>query len=188
MRLRPVIVVAAGVVAAVIVWFLLDRTNDEPETAATTTAAQTTPVAPSLGGPIVQPKIATEADLRALAARFPFYWLGSRDGTRLELTSTGDGTVYVRYLPSGTAAGSTRAALTIATYPRPDAFAEVTRAASKDGAAKVELPDGAIAVAGPNNVHLAFPDSGQQIEVFSPRPGLARKLVTAGAVEQVEGA
>jgi hypothetical protein len=179
---RPAAIVVAGLVVAVVVWVVLDRTNDDSDAAPTTpvTLPATTP--PALSGPIVEPEIASMADLSNLASRFPFYWAGRRAGKRVELTSVGDGTVYIRYLPPSARAGSTGAALTVATYPRPNAFAEVSAAAGKQGATKLDLPGGGIAVVGATNVHLAYADEVYQVEVYSPKPGVARQLVTSGTV------
>ena len=93
------------------------------------------------------PEIASLADLRALAdSGETFYWAGVRSRTRIELAAP-DGTVFIRYLPLDEPAGSTAPALTVATYPRSNAFDEVSRAAEGEDATELELPRGGLAVA-----------------------------------------
>ena len=131
------------------------------------------------------PEIASLADLRALAdSGETFYWAGVRSGTQIELAAS-DGTVFIRYLPPGEPAGSTAPALTVATYPRANAFDEVSRAAEDADATQLELPRGGLAVAGGTggtNVHLAYPGQPYQVEVYSPRVGEALRLVANGTV------
>jgi hypothetical protein len=55
-----------------------------------------------------------------------FYWAGVQTGMRIELTAP-DGTVFIRYLPSGEQAGSAAPALTVATYPRSNGFEDEPR-------------------------------------------------------------
>jgi hypothetical protein len=166
-------VVALGLVAAFLAWFLIVRANDDETSAA--------PTAPSTA----VPEIASLADLRALAdSGETFYWAGARSGTRVELTAT-DGTVFIRYLLPGEPADSTTPALTVATYPRANAFDEVSRAAEGEDATQLELPGGGLAVAGETgdtNVHLAYPGQPYQVEVYSPRAGEALRLVANGTV------
>ena len=166
-------VVAAGLVAAFLAWFFVVRTNDDETSAA--------PTPPSTA----VPEIASLADLRALAdSGETFYWAGVRSETQIELTAS-DGTVFIRYLPAGEPAGSTAPTLTVATYPRSNAFDEVSRAAEGDDASKLELPRGGLAVVGETrgtNVHLAYPDQPYQVEVYSPLVGEARRLVANGSV------
>ena len=167
-----VAVVAIGLVAGLLAWFFIVRSDDE------TSAA---PTAPSTA----VPEIASLADLTALAdSGETFYWAGVRSGTQIELTAP-DGTVYIRYLPPGEPAGSTAPALTVATYPRSNAFAEVSRAAEGENATKLDLPGGGVASvdgATGTNVHLAYPDQPYQVEVYAPQAGLARSLVENGTI------
>ena len=113
-----------------------------------------------------------------------FYWAGVRSGTRIELTAP-DGTVFIRYLPPGEPAGSTAPALTVATYPRSNAFDEVSRAAEGENVTKLDLPGGGVASVDETsgtNVHLAYPDQPYQVEVYSPQVGEARNLVANGTI------
>jgi hypothetical protein len=118
----------------------------------------------------------------------PFNWVGSRRGTRIELTRTPGGTIFIRYLPPTAHAGDVRPFLTVATYPQAHSFAEVENAAEDRNDRKIELAGGAIAVydaTRPTNVHIAYPAQPYQVEVYAPAPGLARRLVAAGAVRPV---
>ena len=139
-----------------------------------------------------RPFAATAGQLRALAESLrpaPIYWAGWRQGARYEVTRTVDGTVYVRYLPEGVAAGDPRTGLlTIATYPRADALGDVKAAAERDGAVSFAVPSGGIAVydrASPSNVHLAYPDTGRQIEVYGADDGDIAALVRSGRIVPV---
>jgi hypothetical protein len=165
-------VVLIGLAAAFFTWFLVVRPEDD------TSAVPFTPATAA-------PEIATLADLRTLAdSGETFYWAGTRSGTRIELTAP-DGTVYLRYLPPGESAGSAAPALTVATYPRSDAFEEVRRAAEGEDVTTLDLARGGLAVvdrSSDTNVHLAYPDEPYQIEVYAPEPGLARRLVASGTV------
>lgn len=117
------------------------------------------------------------------------YWLGERPPDRIELTEEADGSVYLRYLPPGTAAGDPRADfLTVGTYPVVEAQVAVRRAAAGAGASIGRVGDGGIVLANPaseGSVYLAYPDSDLQIEVYDPAPGRAMRLVRAGSVRPV---
>ena len=118
----------------------------------------------------------------------PFNWVGSRPRTHIELTRTPGGTIFIRYLPPNAHAGDVRPFLTVATYPRPNSFAEVQTAAKERNDRKIELAGGAIAVYDrnrPTNVHIAYPAQPYQVEVYAPAPGEARRLVAEGAVRPV---
>ncbi len=135
------------------------------------------------------PVTASVGDLKALAARLghPIYWAGPKAGYTYELTQTPSGTVYVRYLPSGTKVGDPRPSfLTVATYPFPGAYAAVAKSAK--GGARIGLPHGGVATvdgAYPKSIHLAFPGVSYQVEVFDPSPSTGRKLVASGAITPV---
>jgi hypothetical protein len=166
-------VVAIGIAAGLLAWFLVGRSDDDSTSAA--------PTAPSAG----VPEIASLDDLRALAdSGDTFYWAGVRSGTRIELTAT-DGTVFIRYLLPGQPAGTSAPVLTVATYPRANAFEEVSNVAEGENVTTIDLPRGGLAVVdetGGTNVHLAYPDAPYQAEVYSPRVGEARALVENGTI------
>jgi hypothetical protein len=132
----------------------------------------------------------SETQLRdfAKSASTPIYWAGPRDATTYELTRTTDGRVYVRYLPEGVKVGDPRPQfLTVGTYPRPNGFAELNRAAKAAGATSRTLPEGGIAVfsRGSSSVYFGFPDGKYQVEVYTPSAGSARNLVLSGRVVPV---
>jgi len=137
-------------------------------------------------------RIVSAAELSEVAAdaSSPIYWLGERAGTEVELTEEDSGRIYVRYLEDGADAGDEGAeSLTVGTYPSKDGVAELRRAARNgEGTVAARTDDGAVLLvdpASPNSAHLAYPDGGSQIEVFSPKPGEALRLASRGAVRPV---
>ena len=183
-------VAALAVAAGLLAWVLVDRSDDEKTAQGTTTTAVTPTLPTTPSETVSQPAIRTIAELRAAAAISPnpIYWAGSRAGTRLEVSQTSGGTVFVRYLPTGTAAGDMQPHLTVATYARPNGYAEVQAAAKNEGSRSLELDGGGLAVydsKAPTNVHVAFPGQAYQIEVFSPENDLALRLVTNGKIRPV---
>ncbi len=136
-----------------------------------------------------KPTAATPTDLRRFARRVghPIYWAGPKAGYTYELSSTSNGSVFIRYLPPGVRVGDPRARyVTVATYPFPGALAAVTKTANR--AARIKLDRGGIGVvdaAYPKSIHLAYPGSDYQIEVYDPSPSAGRKLVASGAISPV---
>jgi hypothetical protein len=129
----------------------------------------------------------SETELREFAASSPnpVYWAGPRAGQTYELFKTQEGRVYVRYLPAGVKVGDPRPQfLTVGTYARANAFAELKRAARAEGAVSRKLPQGGLAVfvSGKSNIYFGYPDAGYQVEVYAPSPGSARELVLSGQV------
>jgi hypothetical protein len=177
-RIRLGAIAALALAAGLTAWVLLDRGDPGEESL---------PVSAQADGP----RIATPDGLSSLAALrgSPVYWAGRRAGSVYEVTETAEGYVYVRYLPSGTTLGDPRAEfLTVATYPRADAYADVEAASRRPGAKTIRLPDGGLAVydkGKPTNVYLAYRGSGEQIEVYDPSGEAARRLVRAGLVRPV---
>ena len=173
--------IALAVAGGLLAWVLVDRSDDEDAAQGTTaTATSSLPSTPT--ETVTQPAIRTIAELRAMAAASsnPIYWAGARADTRLEVSETSSGTVFVRYLPAGSGAGDLDPHLTVATYARPNGYAEVQAAAKNEGSRSVELDGGGLAVydtKAPTNLHLAFPGEAYQVEVFSPdgRPGAATR-------------
>jgi hypothetical protein len=175
-----VLALAAGLVA----WVLIDR-NEQPGSSPPTAAPAAAPP-PTAGGP----RIMTADGLSALAGlrSQAIYWASARPGAVYEVTETADGQVYVRYLPSEAQLGSPRPDfLTVATYPRPNAYADIEAAARRPGATTIELPDG-LAVydeATPTSVYVAYRGSTEQVEVYSPSALEARRVVESGRVQRV---
>jgi hypothetical protein len=136
-----------------------------------------------------KPRAATPGELKSLAAqlRHPIYWAGPKAGYTYELSTTSNGSVFVRYLPRGVGVGDPRPRfVTVATYPLPGALAAVAKTAN--GAALMKLPGGGVGVVDatyPKSIHLAYPGSDYQVEVYGPTPSAVRKLVASGAVEPV---
>jgi hypothetical protein len=163
------------------VWYFDMRPS---QTQATSTTVTTPPGQGALA--VSQAGLSTLASLgRAI------FWAGPRDGTTYELTQRPDGRVYLRYLPAGTPVGSPQIFLTIASYPVANAYA-VTRGVSTQGdAVPVRVPDGGVAFYHkglPTNIYLAYPGTDYQVEVFDPSPEQARKLVSSGAVKEIQSA
>ena len=167
------------------------RPVDDEGAAQGTTATETSSTLPSTPSETVtEPAFRTIAELRAAAAAgsSPIYWAGARADTRLEVSETSSGTVFVRYLPAGSGAGELEPHLTVATYARPNGYAEVQAAAKNEGSRSIELDGGGLAVydaKAPTNLHLAFPGEAYQVEVFSPEDDLALRLVSNGKIQPV---
>ena len=123
------------------------------------------------------------AELRALAADAdaPIFWAGTAPGTRFEVTETGAGKVFVRYLPPNVEVGDKRPAfLTVGTYPYGRAYAVTAERSHQKGMARAEAPAGGLAVWSekrPSSVYVAYPGADYLVEVFSPEASEARRLV-----------
>jgi hypothetical protein len=124
--------------------------------------------------------------LNAIAATVPHpvYWAGAQPGSTYELTRTGDGRIYIRYLPPGTKPGSPRGDfVTVGTYPQHDAFETLKATARAQHAETVPLSDGGLAFQDskrPTSVYAAYPGSDYQVEVFAPSGDRALELVRKG--------
>jgi len=177
-------VLALALAAGLVAWVLIDR-NEQPASS-TRTAAPVAEVPRSTDGP----RIVTADGLSALSGLRGqhVYWAGTRPGAVYEVTESADGPVYVRYLRSGTQLGSLQPDfLTVATYPSPNAYADIEAAAKRPGARTIELPGG-LAVydeATPTSVYVAYRDSTEQVEVYSPSAVEARRVVESGRVQPV---
>ncbi len=139
-----------------------------------------------------EPQVVSTTQLSELAAEQPgpIYWLGEREGAELEVTETPQGRVYIRYLTDGAEAGDPRARfVTVGTYPTESGAAALRAGlAASNGAKLVRTGDGALLLvdpSSPQSAHLAYPGDAAQIEVFSPVPGAAIRLVSAGDVQPV---
>jgi hypothetical protein len=164
-------VLSVALIAAVAVWVLRDDDSspavDEP------TAMSASEIS----------DFAAEQDA-------PVYWLGERSNADYELTDSGSGRIYIRYLTDGADAGDERAKfITVATYPSKDGVAALQKAAREENGAKLgKTDDGAVLLidpASPNNAHLAYRGANLQIEIYSPVPGEALRLAARGDVEPV---
>jgi hypothetical protein len=162
---------AVGLAVAFVAWLVLrDSGPDSP------------PRAPAIAMDLAQ--------LRAFAssANRPIYWAGPtpaglpRAGITYEVTQTGDGSVYIRYLPPGVSAGSDRPQfLTVGTYLDARARATIRQAQARGGATLSTAPGGGTAVsnsARPQSVYFAAPSGRLLIETFDPDPARARRIAS----------
>ena len=185
-------VAALAVAAAFVAWLLIDRNDDttttQPAVRVATVRRSALARTATIAG--ATPVIQTPAQLRAesSASSVPLYWAGPQPNTRLEVTHTPTGRIFIRYLPPGSAVGDNRPLLTVATYAEKNGYAQV-RAASRNKATKlIRLAGGGIAIydpATPTNLHLAYPGQPYQIEVFDPQAKVAQELVSSGAIRPV---
>jgi hypothetical protein len=172
-RLRIVAVVAAAAAAAFLIWLIFIRDDNDS------------------GTKRAKPVPASIADLRALSTSLghSVYWVGRKPGYTYELTRTGEGNVYVRYLPPGVQIGDSRPNyLTVGTYPDPKAFDTVQTAAKNKDARVKRIANGGLSVARssrPTSVYLAYPNSGLLLEVYDPSAAKARRVVASGQVTPV---
>jgi hypothetical protein len=177
-RIRLGAIVALAVAAGIVAWAVVDRGgSSKPSTPASSAAGGAV-------GPVLLTPEALRAESRSLGQ--PIYWAGSKSGYTYELTRTVTGHVYVRYLPTGTAVGAKGAGyLIVATYPFPNALAALKKVSGGTG---IALPDGGLAVVDtnyPKSVHVAFPGTDYQVEVYDPSPKTARSVAVSGAVRPV---
>ena len=132
----------------------------------------------------VAPAAVSAEELAAFASSndVPVYWAGALRGRTLELTRTTTG-AFVRYLPVGTAAGSSTRALTIATYPLRDAYGTAVQRAKAAAMTSRRTANGGLAVWStkqPTSVYVAFRGVPSLLEVMHPaRPRLARSRCLA---------
>lgn len=185
--LRVGAVVALALAIGFVVWLLVRGDNTSSKsTGSTSTSATTRAATTAAAKPILE--AASVQTLKTVAALVghAVYWAGPKAGTTYELTRTGDGRIYIRYLPKGVKVGDRRASyLIVATYPVRNAYRAVQTAAKAKGAETFSIRAGGKAVLNsnaPTNVYFAFPKSNYQIEVYDPQPGRARRLVASGKI------
>jgi hypothetical protein len=149
----------------------------------------TTPANPS-GSSAPKPTSASAAQLASLAASLghSIYWVGPKARYTYEVTQTSSGKVYIRYLPPGVPVGSKKPYLSIATYPFPGAFKAIKRLATGPNVERITVPVGGVGLIGksyPQSIHLAYPGSDFQIEVYDPSAGRVRSIVSSGQVRAI---
>jgi len=170
--------VAIAIAAAVVVWLVV-RDDSGGSSAETPTVAAIPAVSASPG---------RLRDLSVQAGR-PIYWLGPQSDSTYELTRTTLDRIYVRYLPSGVAVGTTEAKYPlVGTYPVDNAYGVLKQLAKRPGESSFTAPKGGLAVFSterPTNIYLAYPGSDVQIEVYDPSAARARELVASGQVVPV---
>lgn len=171
--LTALLVAAAGVGG-----WLLHGSDDRPA-AATTDAVK-----------VGVPTIVTPEQLAKVAAdHSPIYWAGERRGTQIELTLTTKNSIFVRYLPDGEKAGSTKKYLTVGTYGAIDGYNALS-AAKKNVADVAHGQNGAVITVfkkRPQSTYFSFKNAGFEVEVFSPAANQARQLTDDGSVKLVGG-
>jgi hypothetical protein len=185
LRVGAVLAVAAA--AGLGAWaFIANRGSESPTGAAGTTApvvaATTTTARP------IAPVGLSAQGLRTLTASIsqPIYWVGPKPGYLYELTRTGNGKIFVRYLPPGTPVGTKKATyLIVATYPFRGALKALEDLTART---RLTIPGGGIAIVDkshPQSVHLAFPGVDNQIEVYDPSPARSLSIARSGTVRPV---
>jgi hypothetical protein len=139
----------------------------------------------------VNPVLVSQSKLEHLARAVdhPVYWAGPKSGYSYEVTATHDGRFYVRYLPTGVAAGDPRATfLTVGTYARASAFADLEHAANAKNTRQLSLDNHKLLVFAPNypqTAYFGFLGAEYQVEVYDPSGGAASRLVLAGKIVPV---
>jgi hypothetical protein len=132
---------------------------------------------------------ATQLASESKSVGHPIYWAGPRTDWSYELTVTGSGRVYVRYLPRGAAAGDPRSNfLTVGTYPGVDAYPNLKKVSTGPAVHSNLLPDDGLLVAPkslPKSVYLAYPKADYQVEVYDGAAGAARRLALNGLIAQI---
>jgi len=94
------------------------------------------------------PTEASVEDLRdfAIERGNPVFWGARTNWTKLELTETSRGHVFVRYLPESTPIGDDKPQFTtVATYPQPNALSRVRRPGTRQGVVTRKLGGGGLA-------------------------------------------
>jgi hypothetical protein len=142
---------------------------------------------PAAGAP--KPTAATEQELASLAKSLghPIYWVGPKRHYTYELMQA-QGKVFIRYLPPGVKIGTVKPYLSVGTYPFPKAYTATDALTKSANSGRVDVPAGGVGVYAkgyPQSIHLAYPGSDVQIEVYDPSAVRARALVTSGRVTQI---
>ena len=120
------------------------------------------------------------------ALKQPIYWAGSATAaTSYELTRLKNGSIYVRYLPTGAAAGSRSPFLTIGTYPLRDAFGATSVTARQKSSVIVPVKNGIAFYSSrrPTSVYVAFKGTDYQVEIYDPSS--AHALATVSRIAAV---
>jgi hypothetical protein len=175
-RLTIGVVVALAIAAVLIAWAVVGRDSAHDQSSAQS-PQQISPVGLSASG------------LRTLATAVgqPIYWAGAKKGYLYELTRTREGNVYIRYLPPGVKAGAKGANyLVIVTYPYRNALQALKNIANGH---EIAIPRGGIALVDkshPTSVHLAYPGSEYEMEVYDPSPARSLEVARSGDVRPVQ--
>jgi hypothetical protein len=170
LRLSTTVAVLVAIAIGIGAWFLVSRATRSSNPSSTTTISVTGPHA------------ATRSGIAATAAALghPIYWIGARARTTYELTITGNGLAYVRYLPAGVKVGDKHPDfVTVGTYPTKNAYATLAAARKLKGSQVQELTANEIAVtytSHPHSVYVAWKSSDDIVEIFAPKTLAAQTL------------
>ena len=184
-RFRVGAVLAIAAAAGVGAWAVVSHRDSD---SASAPASATPSATPTVTAKPIAPVGLSVKGLRTLTASIPqpIYWAGPKPGYLYELTRTSTGKIFVRYLPPGTQVGSKKATyLIVATYPFRNALKALTDLRTQH---QLKIPGGGIAIVDashPQSVHLAFPGSNNQIEVYDPSPTRSLAIVKSGSVRPV---
>ena len=148
------------------------------------------PAATTAGRISTKPTAATRADLQTFAQRVghPIYWAGPKPGYTYELSTTSNGGVFIRYLPARREGRRPEGGLSDGCHVpvsaalrgrRQDRERRGHRSSSRTAGSASSTPRY------PKSIHLAYPGSDYQIEVYDPSPSAGRKLVASGAISPV---
>jgi len=192
-RVRIGAVVAIAIAGGLLGWLLTRGGNDT--TAATTTPAQTIHAGQTLPGfpPGIHlgPQI-VGADALAFMQRAlhqPIYWLGTKQGYRLELEKLTNGNVFLTYLPPGVKSSGKRARyLVVGTYPVHDATNGLKAVAKVAGGEILDRKDGAIVLVAarhPKSAYVAYPQANYEVEIYSPKAQEAKTLALSDKLQPV---
>ncbi len=113
----------------------------------------------------------------------PVYWLGAEKGSTYSVIRSPNGNVSIRYLPHGVPLATTKTYPSVATYPFPNAYRSTKALTKNPTVRRLTVPNGGVAVYDtgyPQSIHVAYPSSDVQIEVYDPSAARARAAVTSG--------
>lgn len=127
------------------------------------------------------PQVVDEARILGLPLEVghPVYWAGALKQGSYELTIAGDGSVVIRYLAGESAAPDVRA-MTVATYPKDDAYGTAVAGAQENGSQSKQTAQGLVVGKTDNayNGYLAVEGLPFLIEAYSPQEGQAWSKLT----------
>jgi hypothetical protein len=183
-RIRLGAVVALAAAAGLGTWAVLGSR----ETGSSSTPAPPAPGETTATARPIAPVGLSAKGLRTLTATVgaPIYWAGPKPGYLYELTRTRTGTVFIRYLPPGAQVGSKQAIyLVVATYPFRNALQALK---NLNTSPQLTIPGGGIAIVDqkhPESVHLAYPGTDNQVEIYDPSPARSLAIAKSGDVRPV---
>jgi hypothetical protein len=175
------LVVLGLVIVGVVLYFILHNSSSKKHHKAKKAAIVTTAI-----GPVLKNKKALIAMGPSLQQ--PVYWAGPQAGKSSEFWRLQDDSIFIRYLPKGTPAGSNQEVanyLVVSTYPFPNAFNRLKKGSHNTGTIGA---DGAYVwprANDPRSVLMAWPNVGYEVEVFDPSSTFAKHLALSGQIKPV---